>query len=126
MKLGGRREAVRALGITLGALGAVFAAAALMGLAERRAPGTPVLIGLGFFYFVPALVAHLRRHRNEGAVSVLNLLLGWTVLGWIIALIWACTANTRPKPTPAAPATVAQPTATPAKPQKPKVWDISS
>jgi hypothetical protein len=40
-------------------------------------------------YFVPTLVAIHEEHRNAAAIGVLNLLLGWTVLGWIVALVWA-------------------------------------
>jgi hypothetical protein len=47
---------------------------------------------LGCIYFLPAFVAGVRDHHNWGAILVLNLLLGWTILGWIIALVWACTA----------------------------------
>ena len=47
------------------------------------------------FYFLPGIIASLRRHRNSTAIWVLNLLLGWTLLGWIIALVWACTENRR-------------------------------
>jgi RsiW-degrading membrane proteinase PrsW (M82 family) len=44
-------------------------------------------------YLLPAFVAGKRKHKNGAAILVLNLLLGWTVLGWIIALVWACTSN---------------------------------
>ncbi len=44
-----------------------------------------------FLYFIPALEAHRRRHRNARAIAALNALLGWTVLGWIVALVWALT-----------------------------------
>ena len=44
-------------------------------------------------YFAPALIAGYRRHRNVTAIFLLNLLLGWTLLGWIIALIWAVLAQ---------------------------------
>ena len=48
---------------------------------------------LGFFlYFVPAVIAFGRGHHNAGAIFALNLLLGWTVLGWIAAFIWSLTA----------------------------------
>jgi hypothetical protein len=40
-------------------------------------------------YFLPTIVAWLRYHRQAVAIFVLNLLLGWTVLGWIAALVWA-------------------------------------
>lgn len=40
-------------------------------------------------YFVPSFVAAAIGHRNGMAVFLLNLLLGWTVLGWAGALVWA-------------------------------------
>lgn len=46
-------------------------------------------------YFLPPLIAGLRSHRNTAAIFVLTLLTGWTAFGWIGALVWACTANTR-------------------------------
>jgi hypothetical protein len=42
-------------------------------------------------YFLPALIARRRLHRNATAILVLNWFLGWTFLGWVIALIWAFT-----------------------------------
>ncbi len=44
-------------------------------------------------YFIPTAVAYQKKKKNTGAILALNLLLGWTVLGWIIALIWACTED---------------------------------
>ncbi len=46
-------------------------------------------------YFLPAIVASTRGHMSSGAIFVLNLLLGWTALGWIIALVWSFTGNTK-------------------------------
>jgi len=40
-------------------------------------------------YLLPSLIATSRHKRNAGAIFLLNLFLGWTVLGWVIALIWA-------------------------------------
>ena len=34
-----------------------------------------------------------RKKRNATAITVLNLLTGFTVVGWIIALVWACTLD---------------------------------
>jgi hypothetical protein len=44
-------------------------------------------------YFFPALLAQYRGHKNQSAIGVLNLFLGWTVIGWIAALVWASTDN---------------------------------
>jgi len=40
-------------------------------------------------YFLPTLIAFLRQHRNKLAIFLLNLLLGWTVLGWVVSLVWS-------------------------------------
>jgi hypothetical protein len=42
-------------------------------------------------YFVPAIVADRRKHNNRLAIGILNFFLGWTVVGWVGALVWACT-----------------------------------
>jgi hypothetical protein len=42
-------------------------------------------------YFVPSVIAVARGHRNMNAIGVTNLVLGWTVLGWVAALIWSFT-----------------------------------
>jgi len=42
-------------------------------------------------YFLPSIVGFEKRNRN--AIFILNLLLGWTVIGWIIALVWASTKD---------------------------------
>lgn len=41
-------------------------------------------------YFAPTLVAYCREHHNAGMIFVLNLFFGWTIIGWVIALLWAC------------------------------------
>lgn len=48
-------------------------------------------------YFLPSLIAGLRSHNNLNSVFALNLLLGWTVLGWVVALVWSL-ANGAPRP----------------------------
>ena len=50
-----------------------------------------------FFYFLPTWVAVLRQHHNMVAIFLLNLLLGWTALGWIVALIWSATMVQKPQ-----------------------------
>jgi hypothetical protein len=43
-------------------------------------------------YFFPALVAARRKHHNQNSVFVVNLFLGWTFIGWVVALVWAVSA----------------------------------
>ena len=42
-------------------------------------------------YFWPTAVALNKKRANTGAVFMLNLFLGWTLIGWIVALVWAMT-----------------------------------
>lgn len=54
---------------------------------------TALITLLGFaglvVYFYPSMVAHYRGHPNASAIGVLNLLLGWTLIGWVVAMVWA-------------------------------------
>jgi Superinfection immunity protein len=51
------------------------------------------LVILSVVYLFPTLVAACRSHHQTAAICALNHLLGWTVRGWIIALVWALTAT---------------------------------
>jgi Superinfection immunity protein/Protein of unknown function (DUF2510) len=44
-------------------------------------------------YFLPWAIAATRGKSNSVAVGLLNLLLGWTVIGWVVALVMACTSH---------------------------------
>jgi len=58
-------------------------------------PGEPVNIWkpititsiVGFVYIIPTIFG--RKKRKSAAIAVLNIYLGWTVIGWIVALVWA-------------------------------------
>lgn len=50
------------------------------------------------FAFLPTVIALLRGHHNTLAIFLTNLLLGWTGIGWIVALIWSMTAIRAPAP----------------------------
>jgi T4 superinfection immunity protein len=48
------------------------------------------IFGFGFvLYFLPAIIGFGRGKRDAVSILVLNLLLGWTAIGWVIALVWA-------------------------------------
>ena len=51
---------------------------------------TGVAILVFCWYFVPTIVAVSRKVRNQGSVVVINLFLGWTFIGWVVALAMAC------------------------------------
>ena len=44
-------------------------------------------------YFIPVIVAHIRRHKNIVPIAILNLFLGWTFLGWLAALLWSLNSD---------------------------------
>lgn len=52
--------------------------------------GTLVIaLAATLFYFIPSFAAANVQHKNLTAIVLLNFLLGWTFIGWAIALIWA-------------------------------------
>jgi hypothetical protein len=40
-------------------------------------------------HFLPTIVAAARHAQNLWWILLVNLLTGWTCIGWVIALIWA-------------------------------------
>jgi ABC-type sugar transport system permease subunit len=44
---------------------------------------------LSLFYFLPFAIAFNRKRANTGAIFALNLFLGWSLIGWVVALVWA-------------------------------------
>ena len=52
-------------------------------------------VALSFFFVAPALYllptfeAWLRKHRNINSIALVNILLGWTLIGWVVAEAWA-------------------------------------
>ena len=60
---------------------------------------TIALVALGIFvlifYFMPVVIASTRDVPYQFSIFVFNLLFGWTVLGWLVAAIWAVTERPR-------------------------------
>jgi len=50
-----------------------------------------VLLVLFLFvlYLLPTLIAFSRGHRNRWVIFIVNIVFGATILGWLIALVWA-------------------------------------
>lgn len=60
---------------------------------ETGTLGALVLIFVCFMlYFMPTMNAKSRKHPNRSSIFLLNLLLGWTLVGWVIALVWSASA----------------------------------
>jgi hypothetical protein len=46
-------------------------------------------------YFLPWIIAIVRDHPSREAICFVNLLFGWTVVGWFASLAWAVTGEAR-------------------------------
>ena len=44
---------------------------------------------IAIIYFAPYFIAKDRNKSNAIAILVLNIFLGWTLIGWVVALVWA-------------------------------------
>ncbi len=53
------------------------------------------LVVVAFLYFLPSLISDWRGHDSKLAIFIVNLLFGWTFIGWFIALIFAFTGRSR-------------------------------
>jgi len=58
---------------------------------DELVPGIFLLLTVLALYAQAVMVAHLRHHHQRLAITVLTLLVGWTGLGWVVGLVWACT-----------------------------------
>jgi hypothetical protein len=48
-----------------------------------------ILLGVSVIHFLPIIVAGSRHVRNFWWIVLINVLFGWTGIGWIVALVWA-------------------------------------
>ena len=55
-----------------------------------------LLASVPLLYFLPTWEAWERKHTNLTGVTLLNLLLGWTLVGWVAALVWSCWRTSAP------------------------------
>lgn len=49
-----------------------------------------LLLAAALIYFLPAITAFRRGVEHAVPIAGLNLMFGWTMLGWCGALVWAC------------------------------------
>lgn len=48
-----------------------------------------VLIFLIIFYFLPSIIAFKRDHHAKIGILIINTIIGWTIIAWVVTLIWA-------------------------------------
>jgi len=56
-----------------------------------------IIIFIFIIYFTPSFISYHRKHSKAVAIRVLNILAGWTFIGWVIAAVWAYTEDNRIK-----------------------------
>jgi len=52
-----------------------------------------MLMAIVLIYILPTLIAFSREHPRRQDVAVVNILLGWTLIGWIAVFLWASLAH---------------------------------
>lgn len=48
-----------------------------------------VIVIVLILYFAPSITAAERKHPQTAAIFCLNFFLGWTLIGWVGALVWS-------------------------------------
>lgn len=78
-------------GLVLLLIGVVFVTFLIgQGNNTIAALATPVFfVGAGVLYFAPTIQARMSEHPRFVPILIINLFLGWTLLGWVGALAWA-------------------------------------
>lgn len=49
---------------------------------------------LSLIYFIPTIIAAGRNHQIA-SILALNLLLGWTLIGWVVCLVWSLSERSK-------------------------------
>ena len=62
---------------------------------DQEAGAVVILLGIVgvLFYLLPTVIAVSRSKPNTGAIFAVNLFLGWSLIGWVIALAWSLMAD---------------------------------
>jgi len=55
------------------------------------------LMLIAILYMLPTLIAYARDVPQRQTITVLNIILGWTLIFWVIAFVWAMSAATSPE-----------------------------
>jgi Superinfection immunity protein len=55
-----------------------------------------IAVPVVLLYFLPTFVAAYRSCKAGGGIAVINVFLGWTFIGWVVALAWAACGEVKP------------------------------
>ncbi len=56
-----------------------------------------IIVGI-VFYFIPSIIALVRMKKNLLAIIALNFFLGWSLIGWVVSLVWSLSSDSKPQP----------------------------
>lgn len=54
-----------------------------------------LLVAALAIYVIPAEIGYKRGVTNKGVLLAINLLAGWTLVGWVVCMIWAVAGATQ-------------------------------
>jgi hypothetical protein len=57
--------------------------------------GLALIIGAIILWILPIAIAGMRGHPNFWPIVIIDVLLGWIFIGWVVALVWSMTAIQR-------------------------------
>ena len=55
------------------------------------------LLLIAIIYMLPTLIAYGRDIPARQTITVVNIILGWTLIVWLICFIWSLSAETAPE-----------------------------
>ena len=58
-----------------------------------------MVLAIVVIYMLPTLIAFGREHPRRQDITVVNILLGWTLIGWIGVFLWALLTQVEEQPT---------------------------
>ena len=50
-------------------------------------------------YFIPVIIAYIRKHNNIIAITILTIFAGWTFFGWLAAVLWSLNSDIKDRET---------------------------
>ncbi len=66
----------------------------MFGLGGQEGTIIFMLLALVALLSIPSIVAYSKKKRNKTVTTIIIVLLGWFVIGWIIELVWTFTYET--------------------------------